>query len=72
MKNEAHEELYTDELIWNEKEERIYSDKFVRIVTPEQRISGNGFEADQEFTVYKVKEITGQVYVESNETDEDL
>lgn len=72
IENEAGEQLFTDELIWDENEERIYSEKFVRIITPEERISGHGFEADQEFTVYQIKEITGQVYVESNETDEDL
>ena len=66
VRNEKNEELFTEEMIWDEDKAIIYSDKFVRIVTPEERITGRGFEADQEFKSYTIKNITGQVYVESN------
>lgn len=66
VRNEKNEELFTEEMIWDEDNAIIYSDKFVRIVTPEERITGRGFEADQEFKSYTIKNITGQVYVESN------
>lgn len=72
LENVANEQLFTEELIWNEKQETIYSEKFVRIVTPEQRINGKGFEADQQFTNYTIKNISGQIYVQPGQTDEDI
>lgn len=72
LENIANEQLFTEELIWDEEKESIYSEKFVRIVTPDERITGNGFEADQQFSNYTIKNITGQIYVESDKTDEDL
>ncbi len=70
--NMAEEQLETDELTWDEKKKIIYSDKFVRIITPEEHITGKGFEADQEFTHYTIKNISGQIYVKRNKTDEDI
>lgn len=72
LKNVADEQLFTEELIWDEKEETIYSEKFVRIVTPDQRITGKGFKADQQFTNYTIQNISGKVYVQPDKTDEDL
>ena len=60
------EQLETEELIWNEKTSKIYSDKFVKITTETESIFGEGFEADQNFTTYKIKKIHGQVRVKKN------
>jgi len=60
------EQLETEELIWNEKTKKIYSDKFVKITTETESIFGEGFEADQNFTSYKIKKIHGQVRVKKN------
>ena len=57
------EKLDTEELIWKRKEEKIYSDKFVRITTPEEIIYGTGFEAKQDFSDYIIKNISGTVQV---------
>lgn len=70
--NEMGEKVYTEEMTWDEQAEKVYSDALVRIVTPDKRITGHGFEANQSFTEYVIKEITGQVYVQSNSTDENL
>lgn len=70
--NRLDEEVYTEEMTWDEGEEKVFSDKFVRIITPDKRITGKGFEANQEFTEYTIKQITGQVYVQSDQTDEDI
>lgn len=70
--NKLDEEVYTEEMTWDEGEGTVYSDKFVRIITPDKRITGKGFEANQEFTEYTIKQITGQVYVQSDQTDEDI
>ena len=53
--NENNENLNTDELIWDEKKHIIYSDKFVKITTPDQILYGQGMEADEQLTKYKIK-----------------
>lgn len=70
--NQLKEEVYTEEMTWDEKEETVYGDQFIRIITPDKRITGKGFTADQTFTTYTIQQITGQVYVQSNKTDEDI
>lgn len=58
------EMLNTEELTWKRKEEKIHSDKFVRITTPEEIIYGTGFDAKQDFTDYTIHNISGTVQVE--------
>jgi len=61
--NVKGETLNTEELVWKRKDEKIYSDKFVRITTPEEIIYGTGFEAKQDFSDYTIKNISGIVHV---------
>lgn len=56
-----NERLETEELIWDEKTNKISSDKFVKITTETESIFGEGFEADQNFNSYIIKKIHGQV-----------
>jgi len=53
--------LDTDELVWEAKEEKIYSDKFVRVIQGDKLITGVGFESNQAFTRSKVRAIQGVV-----------
>lgn len=57
--NISGEQLQTEELVWDEEKAMIYSLKFVRIITPDERITGRGFTAKQDFTNYKITNITG-------------
>jgi LPS export ABC transporter protein LptC len=52
--------LETEELIWNEREERVYSNRFVKIVKPDEVIYGYGFEANQEFTEWTINAVEGE------------
>jgi len=61
--NAAGDTLKTELLIWDENSERIYSDKFVRIIRPDQIINGIGFESDQALQNWRIKNITGTIYV---------
>ena len=54
------EVLETTELIWDEKEERVFTNKFVVIRRPGEIITGYGFESNQDFTYSKIKSVTGQ------------
>lgn len=55
--NQKNEKLETNELIWDEKEERISSEKFVMITRPEQgdTIMGYGIDANEDFTRFEIK-----------------
>ena len=48
-------------MYWNQKTKKVYSEKFVKIETPDEVIYGEGFESDEEFTSYVIKKIKGSV-----------
>ncbi len=60
--NSEGEILNTELLFWDEKTERIYSSKFVKITTGNDVIHGEGFEADQTFSTWNIKKMTGTIY----------
>ncbi len=57
--NNKGDTLRTEELIWDEKTDKITSNKFVRINSPDKIILGTGLEANTDFTRFKVLNITG-------------
>lgn len=48
------EKLETEELIWNEKTEKVTTEKFVKVTKPGEIIYGYGLEANQDFTFWKI------------------
>ena len=56
---ESQEQLDSEELYWNPETEMIYTDKFVRIRTKDEILMGNGLEATQDFSKYKILKPTG-------------
>ncbi|MDR3140278.1 MAG: LPS export ABC transporter periplasmic protein LptC [Tannerellaceae bacterium] len=59
IKNLEGEYFETSELYWDGTEDKIYSDKFIRIEQKEQIITGVGFESNQNMTKYKIFNSTG-------------
>ena len=59
--NELGDTLRTEKLIWLDQEDRIYTDQFVRINTPNEIIYGDGFESNQRFTRYRILNIRGTI-----------
>lgn len=59
--NEKGEKLNTEHLIWNTFTKKIYTDAFVKITTKDQVIWGDGMEADQDFSEYKIKNVQGEI-----------
>ena len=53
--------LNTQHLIWDEGNDKIYSDKFVKITTPDKIIFGDGFESDQNFNEYIILQPKGEI-----------
>lgn len=48
------EHFETSLLFWNQKEEKVYSDKYIRIEQEDKIITGIGFESNQDMTQYKI------------------
>ncbi|MCI5055895.1 MAG: LPS export ABC transporter periplasmic protein LptC [Flavobacteriales bacterium] len=69
--NRYGEELRTEHLWWLRNSEMIYSDKFVKIKTKDETIYGDGLEANQDFTKYKILNIKG-IIKHKQDQDEDL
>ncbi len=59
-----NERLETEELIWDQRGEKIYSNKFVTITKPDEIIYGVGFETDQNFEQWRIKAPEGEIMVE--------
>jgi LPS export ABC transporter protein LptC len=51
--------LETDELVWDEKQNTIYTDKKVKITTGKEIIYGEGFISNPDFTEYSITKIHG-------------
>lgn len=67
---ETLEKLNTEQLIWDRKNEKIYSDKFVKVTSGEDVLYGEGFESDDRFTSWSIEDIWGSFSVDL-ESDED-
>ena len=57
--NKEGSELMTQKLFWNNKTQRVSSDEFVSIKTPNETIEGIGFESDQNLKNYKIFKVSG-------------
>ena len=57
--NNKGDTLRTEELVWDEKTDQIYSKKAVRITSPDKIIMGTGLESNTSFTKFRVLNITG-------------
>ena len=51
--------LETDELIWDENKNKIYTDKKVKITTGKEVIYGEGFTSTPDFKKYSITKING-------------
>jgi hypothetical protein len=67
LENNKGERLETSELIWDEGDAKVYTDKFVKITKPEEIIFAYGFEAKQDFSEYNLQRVVGRVKVNEKE-----
>lgn len=65
INDSMHVKLETDQLMWRKKDEKIVSDKFVRITTNDEIIEGYGFVSDQHIRNYVIRNVTYQTTTES-------
>ena len=55
--------LKTEYLVWDTEKQKIYSDQFVKIIQKDQTYTGIGFESNQDFSEYHIKNLKGDMYV---------
>ncbi len=61
--NKEGETLNTEHLKWNRNTRKINSEAFVKITTADQILWGDGLEANEDFSEYKILNPKGQLYV---------
>jgi LPS export ABC transporter protein LptC len=64
MENARAEIMETQELTWNMHSKRIFTDKSVKIKTPDNIIYGVGFDSDEDFSNYTIRKVNGIVAVD--------
>ncbi|MCC6186924.1 MAG: LPS export ABC transporter periplasmic protein LptC [Chitinophagaceae bacterium] len=66
--NKKGEKLNTEELVWNQKMDKFYTNKKVTITTPpNQVLVGDALEANADFSLYKITKLKGNIEVENND-----
>lgn len=63
--NEKGDILNTEQLFWDAAKHRIYTDKFVKITTLTQIITGYGLEATEDLSWYEIKTISGEIEIDN-------
>lgn len=62
LRNNQDEKLETEELHWDKQKDSVFTDKFVRITTPDKVITGSrGLRANTEFSAYTIYGIQGEI-----------
>ena len=58
-----NEKINTEMLYWDMNRELVYSDKFVRITTEDEILTGEGFESNQDFSEWKILNPAGIISI---------
>ncbi|HRH67883.1 MAG TPA: LPS export ABC transporter periplasmic protein LptC [Flavobacteriales bacterium] len=66
--NSKGERLETEQLTWDQDSARVNTDKAVRIQRGPDIIHGMGLDAAEDFSHYVIHRITGQLYMEPDDT----
>lgn len=68
--NEKGDTLKTEKLFWDSKKKLIFSEELVRIIQKDQVIIGeDGFEADESFSYYSIKNSSGDISVDDKDEE---
>jgi LPS export ABC transporter protein LptC len=68
--DQTHRQLNTEEISWNLAKEEVYTDKFVRIESTEELLTGYGLFAKQDLSYYTIAEPQGFTHIESISEDQ--
>lgn len=61
VNKEEKQTLYTDFLHWSRLEHRIFTNRFVKIITPDETLTGYGLTSQEDFSSYKILKPSGTI-----------
>lgn len=64
LRNNRGQTLETSELTWDERDQSVSTDRFVKFTKPEEIIYAYGFKANQDFTEYQLYSVVARVKIE--------
>ncbi len=64
---DTHEELFTENLVWDQKKKIIRSNTFVKLVKPDKIIFGDSMWAKEDFSKYNIYNMKGEFDVEEGD-----
>ena len=67
LENNINEKLETEELIWNEESDLIYTEEPVKITTKKEILFGEGFVSSPDLSSYSISNIRGTFDLQSKE-----
>jgi LPS export ABC transporter protein LptC len=72
VRNISNETFESEELYWDERIGKVYSDVHIKIIRPDKmNMSGIGFHSNQQMTAYSIRRPDDtEVYVEEGENEE--
>lgn len=66
LHKEPGELFLTQQLFWDQRRNKLYSDSFIHIETPDRMLEGLGFESNDQLTKYSIRRPTGIFPVNEN------
>lgn len=66
---DTQETLYTEELFWNQKTKRIYTQTFVKITSPDKVIYGDSLSANEDFSQREIHGMSATLEIEEEENN---
>lgn len=67
----TQETLNTEQVIWDQRTKKIYSEVFVKRTTPDGVLYGKGFDADESLRSWKLRNVSGEFIYEEEPTEDD-
>ncbi|MDE6484470.1 MAG: LPS export ABC transporter periplasmic protein LptC [Duncaniella sp.] len=59
ISNTAGEKFLTNQLFWDQKMHKVYSDSFIHIERHDKTLEGNGFTSNEQLTRYTIRDVSG-------------
>lgn len=59
IRNTAGEKFITNQLFWDQKRHKVYSDSFIHIERIDKTLEGYGFDSNEQLTRYTINSVSG-------------
>lgn len=66
--NVRGERLETEHLVWSQDSDRVWTDQPVKIIRAQDILYGQGLDANEDFSRYTIRHLTGTLYVDPEDT----